>query len=492
MDASITQTIYDFVAQGLDRWGYVLVFVIVLLETAAFAGVFVPGEMTIILAGAASARGILDFWTVVPVVIAAAVIGDTVGYLIGRRLGRGFLLRHQRIFRIREEQMERVDRFFQRHGGKTVFISRWSAFLRVLTPLIAGSSRMYYPRFLAYNVAGAATWAMGAGGAGYLFGRSYDLVEKWFGRISLFLLIAAVAGAGLYLLGKRVLWPRRERLGGMAADVAQTVLNWSPIRRFRRRFSPQIAWLARRLSVNQAYGLGVTGGLLLTAALTWALAVLTESVLTRDPLTLLDRTVAEFLHERAVPGLTDVMKVVTYLGAGSVLIPLAIVLAAVLLWRRRTGEALLIVTATAGASALNFLVKNLMARPRPDIIEPFIDVKGFSFPSGHATVSTAFYLTLGLLAAGWVRKWESRVYVLLAALAAILLVGFSRLYLGVHYLSDVLAGFTLGGLWVTIAVTTAALWQQGHHHRAADAARTTPAGKEGDTPERGDRPFNGD
>jgi undecaprenyl-diphosphatase len=278
----------------------------------------------------------------------------------------------------------------------------------------------------------------------------------------------------------------------MVADVARTVLGWSPIRRFRQRFAPQIAWLARRLSVNQAYGLGVTAGLLLTAALTWALAVLTESVLTRDPLTLLDRTVAEFLHDRAVPGLTDVMEVVTYMGAGSVLIPLAIVLAGLLLWRRRSGEALLIVTATAGASALNFLVKNLMARPRPDIIVSFIDAEGFSFPSGHATVSTAFYLTLGLLAAGWVRKWESRVYVLLAALAAILLVGFSRLYLGVHYLSDVLAGFTLGGLWVTIAVTTAALWQQGHHQRAAKEAQEPPEGEEAAAPAGEGRQVSGD
>ena len=461
MDASLTETLYDFVTQGLDRWGYLLVFLIVFLETSAFVGVFVPGEMTIILGGAAAARGILDFWTLVPVVVVAAILGDTVGYIIGRRLGRGFILRHPRLFHIREPQMERVDHFFARHGGKTVFISRWSAFLRVLTPLIAGSSRMPYLRFMAYNVAGAVTWALVAGGAGYLFGRSYDLVERWFGRISLFLLITAVVGGALYLLGRQVLWPRRERLGGSVGNLARGVLGWGPVRGIRRRFAPQIAWLARRLSVNQAYGLGLTLGLFLTAVLTWALAALTESVLTRDPLTLLDRSVAELLHEHAVPQLTVAMKAVTNLGSGGVLIAAGLVIAGLLLWRRRAGEALLLVTATVGAAALGQLVKVLVDRPRPDLVVPLVQAEGYSFPSGHATASMAFYLTLGLLAAGWVRRWESRVYVLVAALGTILLIGFSRLYLGVHYLSDVLAGYALGALWVTIAITTAVLWQQG-------------------------------
>ena len=84
---------------------------------------------------------------------------------------------------------------------------------------------------------------------------------------------------------------------------------------------------------------------------------------------------------------------------------------------------------------------------------PLIHAGGYSFPSGHATTSTALYLTLGLLAAGWVKRWETRIYILLGGLAVIALIGFSRLYLGVHYVSDVLAGFALGAFWVTLCVT---------------------------------------
>ncbi len=460
MEASLTQSITDFVIQGIDRWGYLLVFILVFLETSAFIGVFVPGETAVILSGVAAAQGALSLPPLIGVIVVAAIMGDTVGYVIGRQLGRDFILRHPRFFRVRPDQMDRVERFFKRHGGKTVFFSRWSAFFRVFSPLVAGSSRMSYPRFMAYNIAGALTWATVTASLGYLAGRSYHLVERWLGRISLFLVILVVLAVVLYIVGKRYLWPRREHLGRLVVGYGQAVLEWRPVRAFRRRFDTQIRWVGRRLSPNQAYGLLLTLGLAVSTLLVWAFAALLESVLTRDPLTLLDRQVAVFLSEHAVPAVTRVMVVVTWLGNAAVLIPAALLIGAVLLWRRRPGEALVLVTATVGAAALDAVVKILVNRPRPDFVVPLVKAGGLSFPSGHAATSIAFYLTLGLLAAGWVRSWENRVYVLLAALATILVVGFSRLYLGVHYLSDVLAGWALGALWTTVAVTVEGVWQQ--------------------------------
>ena len=189
--------------------------------------------------------------------------------------------------------------------------------------------------------------------------------------------------------------------------------------------------------------------------LAWAFGAILEDVTSRDPIIAFDRVVAQTLHTHAVPWLTRVFVVVTTFGSGWVLVPGAAVLTAALFWRRRWADGVVLISATAGAAVLNAVLKLVIHRPRPEFLEPLAHAGGYSFPSGHAASSAAFYLTLGLLAAGWVRRWETRVYVLLGSIFVVALIGFSRIYLGVHYLSDVLAGYALGAFWATTAITTA-------------------------------------
>ncbi|MHB0980832.1 MAG: phosphatase PAP2 family protein [Thermoleophilia bacterium] len=453
------QAFVDFFTRVAGDWGLWIVFAVVFLETSAMIGLLVPGETTVLLAGALASQGVLDIGDLVAVVCVAAVLGDSVGYLLGRRLGRDFLLRHSRLFRIKPHHVERTEGFFIRHGGKTILFGRWVGFLRSLGPFIAGSARMHYGRFVAYDVLGAVSWGITVTILGYVFGRSYHMAERWLGRVSLFLLISILVGVALVFLG-RWLWARREALGRLADGLTDRVLGWRAVRAVRRRFEPQIAWLLRRFSPSRAYGLGVTTGLLLSLLLAWAFGNILEGVVGREPITVLDRTVARTLHDHAVPWLTSAMIVITSFGGGWVLVLVAFVVTAALVWRRRWGEGLVLLTATSGAAFLNAMLKLLIQRPRPEFLEPLITVGGYSFPSGHASASAAFFMTLGLLAAGWVRRWETRVYVLLGAIGAILLIGFSRLYLGVHYLSDVLAGYALGAFWAVVAITAAMILQR--------------------------------
>jgi len=459
------QTFLDFFTQVAGQWGLWIVFVVTFLETSAMVGLFVPGEVTVLLAGALAARGVLDIRELMIVVSVAAVLGDNTGYWIGRRLGRGFLLRHTRVFRVKPEHLDRGDSYFAHHGGKTVLFGRWIGFLRSLTPFIAGSARMHYGRFFFYDFVGAVSWAVGSCLLGYAFGESYAAVDQWLGRISLFLLFLVVLAVGLWVLG-RWLWRRREPVLFTATNLADRVLEWRVVRGGRRRFAPQIAWFFRRFAPRQAYGLTLTMGLVLAALFAWLFAVLFEGVLMREPITQFDRLVAVALNERAYPRFTQAMKVVTFFGGGVWPAVVTAVGVGILTWRRMWRDALVLLTSVVGAGLLVTLLKLLIQRPRPDFIVPLVHAGGYSFPSGHATTSVALYLSLGLLAAGWVKRWETRIYILLGTLAVTALIGFSRLYLGVHYVSDVLAGFALGAFWVTLCVTAGTVFvraQRGLH-----------------------------
>jgi membrane protein DedA with SNARE-associated domain len=164
------------------RYGYWAVFVGVFLENA---GLPVPGE-TALLAGAAIAQsGRLSLVWVILTATSGAVLGDNVGFWIGRRGGRTLAERHGRHVGLTHRRLEQFDRFFARHGGRTVFIARFITGLRVFGAVLAGASGLRWPVFLFYNATGAVVWATAVGLAGYVLGESWDVLERWIGRTSL-------------------------------------------------------------------------------------------------------------------------------------------------------------------------------------------------------------------------------------------------------------------------------------------------------------------
>jgi len=176
------------------RYGYFVVFFGVLLENA---GIPVPGE-TILLAGAALARfGHLSLPAVVVIAIAGAVIGDNIGFFIGRRGGRVLLDRRGPIFGLTHARLAQFDAFFARHGAKTVFIARFVTGLRVVGAVMAGASTLPWSRFLLFNVAGALAWATTFGAVGYLLGYSWEAIERWIGHLGLVLLLVLGAAGVL-------------------------------------------------------------------------------------------------------------------------------------------------------------------------------------------------------------------------------------------------------------------------------------------------------
>lgn len=153
---------------ALQSLGYPGIAAIVGLESA---GLPLPGETTLLAASYLAATGHLSLPLVIGSAALGAIVGDSVGYFIGRRGGRRFLERYGKYVGITSEKLVRADDYFVRHGAKTVFFGRFVALLRVLAGPLAGASKMPYRRFLAANVAGAVTWATTMGTLAFFFGK---------------------------------------------------------------------------------------------------------------------------------------------------------------------------------------------------------------------------------------------------------------------------------------------------------------------------------
>jgi membrane protein DedA with SNARE-associated domain len=197
----------------LGPWAYAIVFLITTLESSAFLGLLAPGESVVLFAGFLAEREIMNLRVLIPLVAVGAILGDTIGYEIGRHLGRPWLIRHGRKVGVRPKHLERAQAFFEKHGPKAVFFGRWVGFARALVPFIAGSTRMRYRTFLLYNAMAAVSWTVGTLLIGYFAGASWRVVEKWIGRSGL---IIGALGAAIVI--GLILWRRKKHAEEEAAE----------------------------------------------------------------------------------------------------------------------------------------------------------------------------------------------------------------------------------------------------------------------------------
>jgi membrane protein DedA with SNARE-associated domain len=182
------------------RFGYIVVFLGVMLENA---GLPVPGETVLLGGGAMAQFGRLSLTRVIVTAMVAAVIGDNIGFLIGRRGGRALAERHGWKVGLTAARLNQFDRFFERYGPQTVFIARFVTGLRVFCAVLAGSSGLRWQTFLFYNALGAVVWSIAIAFAGYSLAYSWDTLERWIGRSGVVLLVLVGVGAGIAFLRSR-------------------------------------------------------------------------------------------------------------------------------------------------------------------------------------------------------------------------------------------------------------------------------------------------
>ncbi len=451
----------DHILPLIEHYGYLVVFFGVMLEST---GVPLPGETMLIAAGVLAQRGHLDVGDAIVFGILGAVVGDQIGYWVGREGGRPFVLRWGRYVLITPERLGRAEAFFARHGGKAVFLARFFSGLRVFGALVAGISRMHWRIFIFYNALGGALWATAAVSAGYLLGGSLGVVERWTGRASALLGGLLILGAALYLAYRWVV-AHPELLGRLFER-----LGGERVRAFLR--SPAGRWLKRRFSPQRAYGLVLTVGLVLTGLLSWAFGAVVQDVLAKDPLVRVDVAVLHFLHSHSEPFLTLVVSVFEAIFSPEVLLSAAALVGcvlAVLAYRRkdfRMGFSGAVLLATAfGTGALAEFFKILFHRARPPASLQLVTETGSGFPSAHAVAAVAVGAAIWYLWSirpedSWGGSWRAKARVGLVVVAVALLVGVGRVYEGVHYPSDVLAGWALGGVWSSVCLTTAEVFRR--------------------------------
>jgi membrane protein DedA with SNARE-associated domain len=188
------------VNQLVKTAGYPLLFVLVMSESS---GVPIPGETALIAAAVLASQGKLEIAFVIVVAAAGAIVGDNIGYLIGRKGGRWLLERPGAFYRQRQEVLRVGEPFFERHGPKAVFFGRFLLGLRIWASWLAGATRMHWRSFAMWNALGGITWATAVGLVAYLLGNSAGSAVEAFGIYGLIAVVIAILG-GLVLHRRHV------------------------------------------------------------------------------------------------------------------------------------------------------------------------------------------------------------------------------------------------------------------------------------------------
>ena len=433
-------------------WAGSLVFLIAFFESLALVGLFMPGALLMFGVGALVGTGHLPLWPTLGAAFAGAVTGDGVSFWLGRHFNQR--LKVMWPLRRHPELVARSTDFLHRHGGKSVLLGRFVGPIRPVIPAVAGMLGMPALRFAAVNVLSGALWAPAYLLPGVVFAASLGLAAEVASRLAvLIVLLLALLFTVVWLVRRlfRLLHPRAHAL-------IRAVLAWA-------RLHPRMATLpAAVLDPHhpEAKGLTLLALVLLGAgaAFFFILHGLSENTLLGG----LDNTVYHALQSLRTPGVDRVMVAVTELGDGRLL---TAVFTTVLLWLlsgRRWLAAGHWLAAAGFSLLLTAFLKVLTGVPRPTPL--YVGWDAFSFPSGHVAHSLAVYGFLAVVIGREVSDAaRALLYVFVGTLVA--LIGFSRLYLGAHWLSDVLGGLSLGLAWVALL---------GIAYRRHPSERLSPAG----------------
>ncbi len=410
------------------HWGGLLTFLISFLESLAVIGTIVPGSVTMTAVGILVGMGIMTPGMTLLWAILGAFLGDLLGYWVGKHYNKR--LRNMWPFKTRPQWLETGEKFFHKHGGKSIIIGRFIGPLRSLIPLIAGLLYMPWQRFILAAIPSAALWAIVYMLPGFLLGAlSLQLPPHIATKFILILLLAIVMVSLFAWLIKYLFKKFKNYCSYLLKNTWEYMQTHKQFALFTRIIAgenqknyQQLAWL-------------------IYACISCIIFVtIFLSVTHQNPLTALNLPVFEFLRSvRHIPSDHFFMGI-TMLGDGKVLISSAVCILFWFIWQKNSKEAFHFFLAIVIGSIAPNLFKSILYFPRPSgLLHSF---STSSFPSGHAFLAFMYYGFLAIILASHVpRKFHRYPY--FVAGIFITLIGFSRLYLGAHWLTDVLASFSL-------------------------------------------------
>jgi membrane protein DedA with SNARE-associated domain len=427
------QPYLDFFTQH-PGWAIAIVFLIAFGEALLIIGLFVPSTAVLVGAGMLVGTGHLEFWPVFIATAVGAILGDQLSYWAGRLFGD----RLKSLWPLNRYPVlvARGEDFVRKHGGKSIAIGRFVPGVKAVVPGIVGMFGMGQAYFATINVTSGLVWTAAHVLPGMLFGQVLAMAGELSDRllIVLVVLLSLLAIAG---------WLIRLFIGGLGPILESgqdRFAAWAS--RQPGRFWPRLGAV---ISPQHPGSLAII--LFAAVAVTALIAFIhiMSSVFGQSTLIDADLSVHNMMQDLRNAPADEIMVMVTMLGDGFVMIAMAIAMVAWLLWRREWRIAAAAFLTIFAARLFVPLMKLWLQRPRPAELSGLPEV--FSFPSGHTTFATVTLGVFAVLASHGMRSWGKAV-VFAGAGIAIIAISYSRIYLGAHWMSDVLGGFLFGAAMI--------------------------------------------
>jgi membrane protein DedA with SNARE-associated domain/membrane-associated phospholipid phosphatase len=425
------------VGETLGAWTYLLVGALAFAETGAFIGLIAPGETAMLLGGLVAGQGQIEVITLITIVWACAVAGDLTSFMLGRRLGRAFLVRHGAKVQITEERLQTVERFFDRHGGKAILLGRFVGLVRAIAPFLAGSSGMSLRRFVPYDVIGAGLWGSTFVILGYVFWQSFSTLVDYAKKGALALGTVIVLVVGLVSL---VRWIRRPENRERARAWIERQSERPALRPLAvvlrpvvRRGAAPARFVWDRVTPGDL-GLEVTTLIAIASVGTYTLVAHIVK-LENGETPIGDTRALDVAQSLEAQPFVDIARVVTELGSLPVAIVLVVGGSILLMWRREFVAALMLCAGLAITYVGVHLIKAALDRPRP-----LIETDLSAYPSGHAAYAVT-WVAVAVAISRALPNLASRATFITAAVVVAALVGLTRIYLRADWLSDVTGGW---------------------------------------------------
>lgn len=395
----------NFSFLGFNHWAYVLIFFAAMFEAVPLLGFFSPGMVVVVAGGFMAKLGILDIGDLILIASTAAILGDCVGYAIGRKYGVTFLEKYGKYFFFHKAQFDKTRNLMHNHTGKALVIGRFNSLTRALAPFVAGSSHTPSGRFMFYNVLGGLLWTTVFVLVGFIFGHSYEVASRFIGGF----VTAAVVG------GFAIVYTYR--------------------------------FVDKRRHIFSKYHLYT---LIINVFSLYLFLKMVEDVIDGESIIKLDVWLSETVMTWWSSPLNEVVIFITNLAGPLILSLLTAALLGYFIIKNKRYQGWLLFMGMSGGVVLELSIKFLMQRERP--AQALVEVSNYSFPSGHTTMATIFLFFLLYAYKDEIKNKVWKIIFVSGIAATIISVGLSRVYLNAHWFSDVLAGMALGAFWLTLLV----------------------------------------
>ncbi len=433
--------------------GYLAMFLISVLESVAFVGEIIPGTTLLVVIGAMAAKGVLDPEILILVSSLGAIAGDVFSFWLGRK-GEGVLGRFGRF--VKQEHLEKGRSFVKRHGSKSIFLGRFIGPLRPIVPFVAGLFSMGVKKFIIWDVISAISWSMVYIYLGNALWIVWEFAKLWSTRGGVIALLLLATVITIYLL--------REYIAHQSMVFLMHTGNaWDRlVGYFQASSSGIIRFLGRRIDRTRFTGFKLTlasSVFLLFLAMLTAIAV---EVVGTDIVPDSDLRFASYLYIFRTPGMVKFFSWTGILGNLWAIVTLGIVVMAMMWLVKEAGYIFPMWVGIVGSYICTLAGGIFFKRPVPAM--PAVAEHVHYFPSAYSSVSIMFYGYIIYFVLKTSENLRTRLNTVFLIVPVIILIGISRIYLGIQYFTDIEAGWALGILWLVMSILIAEYLEYTHPH----------------------------